>query len=388
MLSGLWLTRSTEYIASYSSSNQPIPKLSILLAGRDIVYCYYHQPCKNQDQRTGLLQPPNTDTLMLIKLQEGRISVLNIPRDTNVGEYNPNESKAAQKVNSRYWSGGPEGLRAAVEEITGERVDHYVVVRADYVAKVINALGGLDVTVPAGGIRWIDKAAGVDLQLEEGNHHLEGEKAVLYLRVRKGFGDDYGRIDHQKQALTQLAGRFKTPQGITAIPTILGGIGHGVETDLDPNAVAQLLPQLSGMQLNFATLPTNQIPGTYNLEVNREKLAEIWSGVHTDVPLADATVTIYSADESLANALQHALQQIGYHVRIRPTTLATVSQVLTGDNVQAAEELANTLGLPRLQGERFPVASGEVGILLGKNVPELGALIEYQKALKENHEEK
>lgn len=35
-----------------------------------------------------------------------------------------------------------------METITGERVDSYVIVRTDYVERVINALGGLDVTVP------------------------------------------------------------------------------------------------------------------------------------------------------------------------------------------------------------------------------------------------
>lgn len=82
-----------------------VPHFTLLLAGRDIVYCYYRTPCKNQDQRTGLVQPPNTDTLMLVKVDGTQVSVLNIPRDTNVGEFDPQESVAAQKVNSRYWSG-------------------------------------------------------------------------------------------------------------------------------------------------------------------------------------------------------------------------------------------------------------------------------------------
>ena len=51
------------------------------------------------------------------------------------------------------------------------------------------------------------------------------------------------------------------------------------------------------------------------------------------------------------------------------------SQVITGPDVAAAEQLADTLNLPRLQGERFPVAAGEVGILLGADAAQdLGAL--------------
>ncbi|WP_102125571.1 LCP family protein [Deinococcus planocerae] len=348
-----------------------VPHFTLLLAGRDIVYCYYRTPCQDQDQRTGLVQPPNTDTLMLVKVDAGRLSVLNIPRDTNVGEFDPREPIAAQKVNSRYWSGGPQALTRAVETITGERVDAYVVVRTDYVARVIDALGGLDVTVPEGGIEWVDQAAGVDLRLPAGPHHLGGEQAVLFLRVRKGFGDDYGRIDHQKQALTQLAARLRSPQGLAALPTILGGIGHGVETNVDPSLLTTLLPHLPQLKLSFATLPTRAIPGTFNLAPDREALARVWEqGAGTTASRAAPDVSVQVVDASGASlgvGLTRALRALGY---TRVTLEAAppsreASQVLTGQSVEAANELAGALGLPRLQGERFPVSAGEVGILLG-----------------------
>ncbi|WP_216324752.1 LCP family protein [Deinococcus aestuarii] len=348
-----------------------VPHFTLLLAGRDIVYCAYRTPCRDQEQRTGLIQPPNTDTLMLVKVDAGQVSVLNIPRDTNVGEFDPQASVAAQKVNSRYWSGGPQALTRAVETITGERVDAYMIVRTDYVARVIDALGGLDVTVPEGGIEWVDQAAGVDLRLPAGQHHLQGEQAVLFLRVRKGFGDDYGRIDHQKQALTQLAARLRSPQGLAALPTILGGIGNGVETNVDPGLLTTLLPHLPDLRLSFATLPTGTIAGTFNLAADREALARVWgqgTGAGASRTAPDVGVRVVDASGAgLGAGLTRALRALGY-TRVTVETAPPsreASQVLTGQSVEAANELALTLGLPRLQGERFPVSAGEVGILLG-----------------------
>ena len=252
-----------------------LPSFTLLLAGRDIIYCYYHQPCKDQNQRKGVIQSANTDTVMLIKVQGSRVNVLSIPRDTNVGVFRPRASAAAQKINSKYWEGGPEALVSAVETVTGEHVDNYLIVRTDEVARVIDALGGLDVTIPAGGIEWIDKAAGVNLQLAAGAHHLAGQEAVWYLRVRKGFGDDYGRIDHQKQALSQLASKLTTARGLSALPTIFS-VMRGVESNLDPAILQTAEPILSQLKLSFATLPTQDIPGSFNLAVDREKLAQIW----------------------------------------------------------------------------------------------------------------
>ncbi|PNY81525.1 LytR family transcriptional regulator [Deinococcus koreensis] len=368
-LGGLAVVSQAGTAAAAALPSGQAPSFSVLIAGRDISYCYYRQPCKDQNQRTGLIQVPNTDTLMLVKVSGPDVHVLNIPRDTNVGDFDPTLGRAEQKVNSRYWAGGPQALVSAVETITGERVDSYVVVRSDYVERVIDALGGLDVTVPEGGIEWVDQAAGVNLKLAPGDHHLGGAEGVLFLRVRKGFGDDYGRIDHQKQALAQLAGRLKSAQGLAALPVILGGVDNGVETNADPNLLLSLRPYLSQLKLSFATLPTDPIPGTFNLAVNRERLAQVWGvSAATQGELPDVQVSVMDASgQGYGAGLAQALRALGYRrvqVSVSPASREP-SQVFTQQDVAQATVLADALNLPRLQGERFPVGAGEVGILLG-----------------------
>ncbi|TSA87749.1 LytR family transcriptional regulator [Deinococcus detaillensis] len=356
-----------------------LPNFTLLLAGRDVIYCYYHQPCKDQNQRKGVIQTANTDTLMLVKVQGKRVSVLSIPRDTNVGDFDPKKSAAEQKVNGKYWDGGPQALVSAVETITGERVDNYLIVRTEEAARVIDALGGLDVNVPAGGIEWIDKAAGVNLKLAAGPHHLEGQEAVWYLRVRKGFGDDYGRIDHQKQALSQLASKLTTPGGLSAVPTILS-VMNGVETNLDPTLLTTVQPVLSQFKLSFATLPTDTIRRSFNLAVNREELAKVWGNSLKAEPSSAVTILLEDASGAgLGPPMVDALHAAGYP-NVRLSTLPKIgerSQVFTQSDVETAQNIADQLNLPRLQGERFPVAAGQIGVLLGGDAPQLFAALNH-----------
>lgn len=357
------------------------PHLTLLLAGRDIVYCAPYTPCKDQDTRK-VWQPPNTDSVMLVKIDGARVNVLSIPRDTNVGPYDRNRGLASQKINSQYWSKGLTGLSSAVEQITGERVDYTLVVRTDYVARVIGALGGLDVTVadvPAygdskkRGIQFDDNAANLHVHLDPGAHHLDGPAAVAYLRMRKGVGDDYGRIDHQKQALSQLVGRLKTPAGLTAaLPVILSGLGNGVDTNADAGLVESLRPALSQVRLSFATLPTNEIPGTFNLAVDPVALAQLWNPSTAPTAGTGSGVTVQVEDASgtgLGPRFVKALRLSGYsNVKLQTVAASREhTQVFTQTEAAAAESLADLLNVSRLQGVRFPVASGEIGVLLGED---------------------
>lgn len=373
-LAGYWVLTSTAGEARRALMTTPgePPRFTLLLAGRDIAYCGYHLPCEDQNSERARRET-RTDSIMLIKVDGADVNVLNIPRDTQVGNFEPGLTWDVQKVNAAYAFGGPERLAQRVEEITGERIDYYAVVRTTYVASVIEALGGLNVNVPEPGIAFDDNAAKLHLHLKPGPQRLGGTDGVAYLRMRKGVGDDYGRMDHQKAAIAQLVDRLRTPVGLSAaLPTILGQFRDGVETNADPAIVQQLVPYLSEYKLNFATLPTTEIRGTSNLMPDREALARLWGGGDNLTQVADrrATLRVFDASgEGLGAKLAWALQARGYVVTeiedVPPSD--ETSQVFTLDEIPGAGEVARLLDLPRLQGLRFPVASGEVAVYLGRD---------------------
>lgn len=354
--------------ASALAGDRSAGDLTLLLVGRDVSYCAPHTPCENQDSEQAR-RSANTDTLMLVRFSPQRVEVVSIPRDTQVGEFDPARRQGLQKVNNQYAQGGPAQLLAAVGELMNESVNYYAVVQVAAAGRIIDALGGLDVTAPR-DIDFTDNAAGVRLQLPAGQHHLRGEDAVTYLRLRRGFGDDYGRIDNQKLALIQLGERLQSPQGLRALPTLLSELSR-METNLDPAFVQRAL-RTRPPQLTFSTLPVEEIPGSSNLlPLTQGDLGSGGSGAggaaFADLAGLRLEVIDASGVPGLGAAVAGALAGHGLPATLSEAPVRPSSAVSTVTRVAEAEALAALLALPKLQGLRQPAPYSGVAVILGRD---------------------
>lgn len=332
--------------------------LTVLLVGRDVSYCAPHTPCEDQDSEQSR-RSANTDTLMLVRFSPQRVEVVSIPRDTQVGEFDPGRRHGLQKINNQYAQGGPAQLLAAVGELMNEPVRYYAVVQVAAAGRIIDALGGLDVTAPR-DVDFTDNAAGVRLQLPAGQHHLRGEDAVTYLRLRRGFGDDYGRIDNQKLALIQLGERLQSPQGLRALPTLLSELSR-METNLDPAFVQRAL-RARPPQLTFSTLPVEEMPGTSNLRPLAAPPAALADLAGLRLEVVDA-----SGVPGLGAAVAGALEGFGLPASLSEAPVRSSSAVSTVTRPAEAEALADLLALPKLQGLRQPAPYSGVAVILGRD---------------------
>ena len=115
---------------------------------------------------------------------------------TEVELYKPKLYPAASKNNSEP---GVEAMRDALEGATGLTIQYYVLVDMQGFADVIDALGGVDVTVahriPIGGDENLNGVVG---WINPGDRHLDGYHAQWYARARHG-SSDYDRMARQRQ---------------------------------------------------------------------------------------------------------------------------------------------------------------------------------------------
>ncbi len=126
------------------------------------------------------------DTLMLIRAGGGAFRKLSIPRDS----YAEIPGQSPQKINAAYSFGGAAAQIEAVEDFLGVEIDHVAIVDFTGFEDLIDAVGGVKVNVPHKICADISGGAGggqggFTLRLGKGENTLDGEKALIYSRIRE-----------------------------------------------------------------------------------------------------------------------------------------------------------------------------------------------------------
>lgn len=120
----------------------------------------------------------NADTVMLARIDQsgGQVTILSLPRDLWIDDAAGHRDL---KLGSVLPVAGRDALVAEVEELVGVEVNHYVELDIDGLHSVVDAHGGVAVTVHA-PVR--DRGSGLDLQT--GCRELDGQATVALARSR------------------------------------------------------------------------------------------------------------------------------------------------------------------------------------------------------------
>lgn len=178
----------------------------------------------NAELNAGKIAGARSDTALVMHIPEGRTQAVavSIPRDTLVTrpeckDADGSNVAGAERVmfNSIYSQVGPACVVKTVEKMSGVRMDHYVEIDFAGFKDLVDAIGGVEVTVDQD---IHDKSSGLDLTA--GTHRLDGTESLQFVRTRHGIGDgsDLGRIGLQQEFMIALLGEIKK-QDLLGSPT-------------------------------------------------------------------------------------------------------------------------------------------------------------------------
>ena len=348
-----------------------------------------------------------SDTMLLVRLDPmtEKMSVLSIPRDTKVSI----DGYGNRKINHANEYGGPALTASTVSDLVGGvEIDRYVRVNVQGVEKLIDALGGVNVYVPK-DMKYNDFSQHLYIDLKKGRQHLDGEKAVQFLRYRYDGLGDISRVQRQQILMRSLVEQALKPGTIVKVPKILDVI----KSHLDTNLTVKELMAISSFaaQTQRSDMQTIMLPGDFNDPEERvsywipdEEKVKALAVQHFDAPEIDVLASSDSTyrqsyrdrdftrtriaiqnsleDPTAARKMLARLQEAGYYRSYISNDWAeplerTKIMAQKGDTT-AAEVLQGTLGIGEVLVESTGSIQSDVTIQVGTDWQDYLAIDEFE----------
>ena len=197
------------------------------------------------------------DVLMLVHIEPDvpRATVLQIPRDTYAAYTDGSYRKlngAAKRL------GGMDALCGFLSQAFGVVIDHYVSLKADALSALVDAIGGVTITLPD-ALCYEDPAQSLSIHLPAGKQTLDGETAEYFVRYRMGYvRGDLGRMDAQKLFLAALARSLRDSLDLPSAVRLAAAILPRTDTNLSIAELTRLVKvvfALADEQVTLITLP-------------------------------------------------------------------------------------------------------------------------------------
>jgi len=272
-------------LASFTPERQfPYEKqhvINVLVLGCDRDY---------EDRRPVPLKTPGrSDVILLarINFDQQKIEALSIPRDTLVRI----PDHGLHKINAAHAIGGPELTKETIKSVFGIDTDYYVTVDFDGFQKIVDAVGGVDLTVEK-QLDYDDNWGNLHIHLKPGYQHLNGYHAMGYVRMRHS-DNDLMRSQRQHEFLEALRKKVTSPKSFMKLPDVLNALTESIKTDLTQEQLLTLgnfARQLPKEKIALSTLPV--IEGPSYVYVKTTPSAELVSKMFFDSDLPIVSINV------------------------------------------------------------------------------------------------
>jgi polyisoprenyl-teichoic acid--peptidoglycan teichoic acid transferase len=318
-----------------------------------------------------------TDTILVFVADRAtpRVAMVSVPRDLWLDI----PAHGQERVNAAYELGGSQTAKQTVSNVLGQRIDRYALIGLQGVRDVVDAVGGVDITVAQAihddtyptddyGVQTVDIPAG--------RQHMDGDTALKYARTRHQ-DSDFGRIARQQQVLSAVRSALANPVNWPRIPAVVAAVERSVRTDvspLDAIAVGAALLRDPGDpdRLVIDTTLVNPITGdggAYLLEARPELKTAVarFLGGGASPPTVD--ILNGAGVAGLAARTADTLTQRGFVIGTvgdAPKPQAQTAIFARTGGRGSAEQVATALNVPAARiTESTSLTSADVQVILG-----------------------
>lgn len=329
-----------------------------------------------------------TDTIMLAHYEPSlkKMFVVSIPRDTKV------------KINGRDCKineanlGGTKVAVEAVEKLLNVNINYYVEVNYQGFNKIIDAIGGVTVTVPHTMI-YDDDSQNLHINFTKGETvELDGKRAEEFFRWRKnndgvkadGDGSDLGRIENQRVLLKAIIDKVSNFSSVTKIPALINTATSCVTTNMPPDDILKYglnFAKLGNSNIIFETLQGDTPPYkpgepsyfVYVPSMNKEILASLNGKIYLDKENLQVDIVNGTGQSGLAtnfkNRLVNKYNYISNNVQtdLSEQPIENTKLVVYGLDKKYEATLKEDFGLDKIEFSEENKGKFDIVLTIGKD---------------------
>lgn len=194
------------------------------------------------DTRGGFDENGRSDVIMVATVNPKTSTILltSVPRDFYVTTACDAADGCMQGALDKITHTGIHGTnttKRTVEQLLGIEINYTFKVGFDTVIDLVDALGGVDVTV-APGYAYSNSA----ITIHEGVNHLNGHDALEYARERYAYTEgDRQRTKNQQQVLMGIVNEATKPSVITKYASIMDAMANTFSTTMSNEEISDLI---------------------------------------------------------------------------------------------------------------------------------------------------
>lgn len=213
-----------------------------------------------------------TDSIMVASLEPstGQVALLSLPRDLVVKIYDDENPKywEGRKINYAYEVGGMDLAVEKVSEVTGLDLNYYVLMDFSGFRSLVDDVSGVTIDIdrsftglyganelslpcPTAQLYYLDDGAYCAIDFQRGVEHMDGERALIFARVRKlapgssnsEEGSDFARGQRQQKILEGFKDTLFSASTLTRpgrVKNVMDSLGDHLKTNMELWEMARL----------------------------------------------------------------------------------------------------------------------------------------------------
>ena len=198
------------------------------------------------DTRGGFDENGRSDVIMVATVNPKTSTVLltSVPRDYYVSTACDAADGCMQGALDKITHTGIHGTnttKRTVEQLLGIEINYTFKVGFDAVTELVDAVGGVDVTV-APGYAVDHFACMYNLSVHEGVNHLNGEQALAFARERYAYTEgDRQRTKNQQLVLMGIVDKITSPAIVQNYSSIMDAMSNTFSTTMSSSEISDLI---------------------------------------------------------------------------------------------------------------------------------------------------